>query len=147
MTKELDEEWQGEERREARRRYTIDRRTFERRKKYWSSLLMPIIVGLIATSIVTWGAYVTHVTYGISAKYEETFVRHVAEQLKKDAEVDRRLNMIRSDYSNQMDRLRDDMNAGFKDLRDFQHDIYSIQAKGRLDLREKVEQEVEEEAE
>lgn len=122
-------EWEGEERRETRRRYTIDRRILERRKRYWSSLLLPVFVGIVVTAIVSWGAYVTHVTYGISAKYEESFVKHVREQLKKEAHNEHRLEMIQTEHNSQMARLRDDMNTGFKEIRAFQHDIYNLLAK------------------
>ena len=126
-------DWLGEERRESRRRYTIDRRELERRKKYWSSLIFPVIIGIVATAIVSWGAFVTHVTYGISAKYEESFVKHVNDQLKKDAYNEHRLELIKAEHNAQMSRLREDMNTGFKEIRAFQHDIYNLLAKKKAE--------------
>ena len=92
-------DWEGDERRESKRRDNSDRRILERRKRYWSSLILPILVGVIATAIVSWGAYVTHVTYGISARYEESFVKHVSAELKKDALNEHRLEMIQADHN------------------------------------------------
>ena len=127
------DDWSGEERREARRRYTLDRRELERRKKYWSSLILPVIIGIVATAIVSWGAFVTHVTYGISAKYEESFVKHVNDQLKKEAYNEHRLELIQAEHNAQMARLREDMNTGFKEIRAFQHDIYNLLAKKKAE--------------
>lgn len=126
-------DWEDKERREAKRRYTIDRRTVERRKKYWYNLFLPILLGVLGAGLVSWGAYVTHVTYGISAKYEESFVRHVADQLKKEALNDHKLELMQMEHSTQMTSLRDDMNTGFKEIRAFQHDIYNIIAKQKND--------------
>ena len=134
--------WEGEERREAKRRYTIDRRLLERRKKYWSTLLLPVLAGIIVTGILSWGAYVTHITYGISAKYEESFVKHIKDQLKKDALMDHKLELIQAEHNRQMIRLRDDMNTGFKEIRVFQRDIYSILVKQQI--QEEVKHEVKE---
>ena len=128
-----DMDWEGNERREAIRRDNNDRRVLERRKRYWVSLLLPILVGTIATAIVAWGAYVTHVTYGISAKYEQSFVKHVNEQLTKDALNENRLERIQAEYNSQMIRLQDDMNTGFKEMRAFQHDIYNLIVRKKSD--------------
>jgi len=135
-------DWGGEERRESKRRYTIDRRILERRKKYWSNLLLPVLAGIIVTGIISWGAYVTHITYGISAKYEESFVKHIKDQLKKDALTDHKLELIQAEHNRQMNRLRDDMNIGFKEIRVFQRDIYSILVKQQI--KEEVKHEVKE---
>lgn len=138
-----DKDWEGDERREIKRRYTIDRRVLERRKRYWSSLLLPILIGTVATSIIAWGAYVTHITYGISAKYEQSFVKHVNEQLTKDALNEHRLEMIQSEHNLRMTSLRNDMNTGFKEMREFQHDIYNLILNKKVD--KKVEKKVDEE--
>lgn len=119
-------DWKGEERREAHRRYTVDRRVSERRKKYWFGLLVPTIIGLLGAGIISWGAYVTHVTYNISAKYEETFLRHIEDQQEKESEAVAEVNRMESDQNEKMRVLREDMNAGFRDLRDTQRDIYSL---------------------
>jgi hypothetical protein len=118
--------WEGSERREAKRRYITDRRTFERRKKYLSSILIPTIIGLLGAGILSWGAYVTHTTYGISAKYEETFTTHIDNQVVRDTVNDYKFESMQKDYNTKIIQLNDDMNDGFKELRETQQNIYSI---------------------
>jgi hypothetical protein len=120
------EEWEGEERRQTKRRYTVDRRTLEKRKKYLSSVLVPTIIGLLGAGIISWGAYVTHTTYGISAKYEETFISHIENQDTKEIINDRKFESIQKDYNGKILQLHTDMNDGFKEMRSTQKDIYNL---------------------
>lgn len=120
------EDWEGDERREAKRRYTIDRRIIERRKKTLFALILPTILGILGAGIVSWGAYVTHATYSISAKYEETFVDHIDDQVITGAAQEARINDIVVDYNRKIVRLHDDMNDGFKEMRDIQNNIYNL---------------------
>jgi hypothetical protein len=120
------EEWEGEERRQIKRRYTVDRRTLEKRKKYLSSVLIPTFIGLLGAGIISWGAYVTHTTYGISAKYEETFISHIENQNTTDIINDRKFESIQKDYNGKILQLHIDMNDGFKEMRSTQRDIYDF---------------------
>ena len=120
------EDWEGLERREGKRRYVVDRRLVEKRKKYWWTLALPTIIGIVGAAIISWGAYVTHTTYAISAKYEQTFDRHVGRQLQLEATNDHRFELMQMDYNNKMLGLRQDMNTGFKEMRDSQTDIYNL---------------------
>ena len=122
----MEKEWEGEERRESKRRYTVDRRTLEKRKKYLSSVLVPTIIGLLGAGIISWGAYVTHTTYGISAKYEETFITHIKDQDIKDVVNDHKFENMQRDYNTKIIQLHDDMNDGFKEMRSSQKDIYNL---------------------
>jgi hypothetical protein len=121
------EEWDGdEERREAKRRQNIDRRMREKRKRYWMNLLVPIAISIGVGGIISWGVYVTHLTYGISARYEESFVKHVNDQIQKDAIYDHRLEMIQMDYSEKISGLRSDMASGLREIRQSQKEIYNL---------------------
>lgn len=120
------EEWEGDERRETKRRYTFDRRTLERRKKYLSSILIPIFIALLGGGVISWGAYVTHTTYGISAKYEETFISHIKNQDTKEVINDRKFESIQKDYNGKILQLHTDMNDGFKEMRSSNKDIYNL---------------------
>lgn len=104
----------------------MDRRTLERRKRYWWSVVFPIVIGIIGTAIISWGAYVTHTTYGISAKYEQTFVTHIRDQLQKDADTNHKLEITKLEYNKELDELRKDMNEGFSEMRRAQTDIYNL---------------------
>jgi hypothetical protein len=123
----LDEEqWDGVEQRESRRRYTIDRRSSERRKRYWWSVIFPIVLGAVLSALISWGVYVTHITYKISANYEETFVSHIEKELERDAQVEHKLEMMKTDYSNRMNLMRSDMSSGLKEIRDMQASMYRL---------------------
>ena len=121
-----DGDWEGSERREGKRRYVIDRRLAEKRKKYWWSLALPTIIGIVGAAIISWGAYVTHTTYGISAKYEQSFDKHVGRQLQLEATNDHRFELMQMDYNSKMAGLREDMNNGFSEMRNSQTDIYNL---------------------
>jgi hypothetical protein len=124
-----EDNWNGEvERRESKRRYTLDRRLYEKRKKYWINLLLPIVLGVVVTGIVSWAAYVTHLTYGISAKYEQSFVSHINDQLKKDALIEHKMELLQVNHDQDLRQLKEAMETGFKEMRSFQHDIYKILA-------------------
>ena len=122
----LDKEWTGSERREAKRRYTTDRRELERKKKFWTSLILPVVIGIGVTSVITWGAYVTHVTYGISAKYEQTFVKHLESQDTDAIKDDIRMDSIVLDYNGKILELSRDVKEGFDELRDDNRTIYNL---------------------
>lgn len=119
-------EWDGEERRETRRRYDIDRRLIERRKRYFISIMIPIIIGVTATALISWGAYVTHVTYTISAKYETNFVQHITARAEKDARLEHELELLRTEYTYKLSTLRDEVNDGLKEIRDTNNAIYKL---------------------
>ena len=121
-----DEDWDGVEQREVRRRYTIDRRTLEKRKRYWWSVIFPIILGCLLTGIMSWGVYVTHVTYRISANYETTFVKHIGAQIEKDAAINHRLELMKADYTTRMTQMRSDMADGLKEIRNMQGTMYRL---------------------
>lgn len=114
------------ERRRIHRRNRADRRLAERRKKYWWSVIFPIIIGVCVTALISWGAYVTHVTYTISANYETSFVRHVNNQVKKDAALELKIEMLRTDYTHKMNSMRADMNSGLKEIREANNRIYNL---------------------
>lgn len=118
--------WEGDNRREVKRRLDVDRRSQERRRRYWWTVLFPIIIGIIGTAVLSWGAYVTHTTYGISAKYEQTFVSHIRDQIQKDADTNHKLEITKIEQGQELDQLRKDMNEGFSDLRKSQQDIYNL---------------------
>ncbi len=119
-----DENWDGVEQREVRRRYTIDRRTRERRKRYWWSVVFPIILGAGLSALISWGVYVTHVTYRISANYEETFLKHINAELEKDAATQHKMELMEADYTSSMASIRSEMAGGLKEIRDMQATMY-----------------------
>lgn len=121
-----EEDWEGDERREAKRRYTMDRRTMERRKRYLVTVVLPTVLGVLGAGVVSWGAYVTHSTYSISAKYEETFVDHIDSQVIADRQQNKHISDIVVDYNLRIGELHDDMNDGFKEIRDTQNNIYNL---------------------
>jgi hypothetical protein len=121
-----EEDWEGDERREAKRRYTMDRRTMERRKRYLFTVVLPTVLGVLGAGVVSWGAYVTHSTYSISAKYEETFVDHIDSQVIADRQQNKHISDIVVDYNLRIGELHDDMNDGFKEIRDTQNNIYNL---------------------
>jgi hypothetical protein len=118
--------WNGEERREVKRRHAVDRRLQERKKRYLWSIIFPVTIGIIGTAILSWGAYVTHVTYGISASYEETFKGHIQGQLVKEAEIAHKFELNKLEYTDKLTELRRDMNLGFKEMRNTQKNIYNL---------------------
>lgn len=125
----LERDWDGVEQREARRRYTIDRRLAERRRRYWWAIILPIILGAGLTGLtglISWGVYVTHVTYRISANYELAFVKHIELQVEKEARLDHRLELIKADFTNRTNLIRSDMTAGLKEIRDMQGAMYKL---------------------
>lgn len=118
--------WEGNERREAKRRHEMERRTTERRKKYFFAVILPAALGILGAGLVSWGAYVTHATYSISAKYEETFVDHIDKQAVQDKIEATRIDDVIVDYNARISKLHDDMNDGFKEIRDTQNNIYTL---------------------
>jgi hypothetical protein len=116
------EDWDGVDRRAVKRRYTTERR----RGKYWLNLLAPIAMGVILTGIVSWGVYVTHTTYNISAKYEETFIGHIEGQEKKEVYAERRRDAIVVDYNRKIDKLSDEVADGFREIRDGNNSIINL---------------------
>ena len=122
----MDRDWDGEERREAKRRYTIDRRDVERKKKYWINLFLPIVVGVLVTSLMSWGVYITHTIYTISANYEQTFKKHMEDQSAEAVRDDIRMDAMQVDYNSKISRLHDDMMEGFKELRNSQNLIQKL---------------------
>ena len=109
--------WEGDERRETKRRYTMDRRALERKKRYMFTIILPTLLGIMGAGVVSWGAFITHATYSISAKYEETFVDHIDDQHIKETAVKTRLDHIVDDYDSKLGTLHDDMNDGFREIR------------------------------
>lgn len=118
--------WDGGNRRETKRRFDVDRRSSERKKRYWWGVVFPILIGIVGTAILTWGTYITHTTYGISAKYEESFVKHLENQATKSIKDDIRVDSIVLDYNTKILRLHDDMNQGFNELRKSNSTIYNL---------------------
>jgi len=120
------EDWEGDERRECKRRFNVDRRNMERKKRYFFGILMPIIIGVVLTGIVSWGAYVTHVTYKISANYEETFVKHMGEQNSREVVINHRLDLMTRDYGLKVDTLRSEVTEGLREIREVQSQMYRL---------------------
>lgn len=126
LEEESHQDWDGVEQRETRRRYTLDRRKSERKKRYWWSVIFPIILGTGITALISWGVYVTHTTYRISANYEKTFVQHIDKETEREAQVEHKLEVIRTDYTNRIDSLKGDMTASLKDIKDMQILMYRL---------------------
>jgi hypothetical protein len=135
-----DVDWDGEERREAKRRYTTDRRRGEARKRIWVNIVLPAIVGIGLTSLLSWAIYVTHTTYTISAIYDQTFKKHIdsqaviaaknAAKLKEIAtDSDKEMKELRKIHVDDMRALRSDMSNGFREIRNTQGAIYDILVK------------------
>ena len=120
------DELEKEERRVSKRRDAIDRRIAERRKKYWWGVVFPVLIAVCASALVSWGAYITHVTYTISANYEASFVSHVEDRAKKDKAIEGRFQALRSDYNSQIDMLHTDLNNGLADIRKTNLAIYNL---------------------
>ena len=120
------DELEKDERRRAKRRYKTDRRIIERRKKYWWMIIFPILIGVCATALISWGAYITHVTYTISANYETNFVAHISARAKKDAIIEDKVETLRKDYTQKLGTLRTEMNEGLKEIRDTNLAIYNL---------------------
>lgn len=121
-----DQSWEGGNRREVKRRLDVDRRLLDRRKRYWWSVLFPIVIGIIGTAVLAWGAYVTNTTYGISAKYEQTFTSHIRDQLQKEADTNHEIELMKLRQASELQELRRDMKDGFKEVRSTQKDIYNL---------------------
>jgi len=121
-----DEDWDGVEQREVRRRYTFDRRTLERRKRYWWSVIFPILLGTILTGLLSWGVYVTHVTYRISANYEETFVKHIEKEIEKEAQLEHKFELIKADHMRSMEAIRLETSKGLAEIRSMQATMYRL---------------------
>jgi len=140
------EGWEGIDRRASRRRYLADRRAREKRKKYWWSVIFPIIVSICCGALISWGAYVTHVTYTISANYETSFLKFIEERAQKDASVEHEIEMLKTDYTNklgllrsdmtsQINEIRLDMKAGMKEIRETNVRIYDLLLRVQRDNR------------
>ncbi len=123
---ENQQDWDGVEQREVRRRYTLDRRVAERRKRYWWSVVFPILLGTGLTALISWGVYVTHTTYRISANYEKTFVRHIDKVIKREALVEHRMEIMKADYINRIDSLKVDVKASLTEIKDIQTAMYRL---------------------
>ena len=121
-----DKDWNGVEQREIRRRYTIERRVNERRKRYWWSIIFPILLGSILTALISWGVYVTHITYRISASYEETFVKHIEREIEKDAVLEHKFEMMKAEYTNRMDTISSDTKFELAEIRKMQTAMYQL---------------------
>ena len=120
------DELEREERRVTKRRDMIDRRVVERRKKYWWGVIFPIIVAVCVSALISWGAYITHVTYTISANYEASFVAHVKDRSTKDKAIDDRFEVLRSDYNTKIEMLHVDLNNGLAEIRKTNLAIYNL---------------------
>ena len=81
---------------------------------------------MLGGGVISWGAYVTHTTYGISARYEETFTTHIEDQNRNEKINDYRFENMQRDYNTKIIRLHDDMNDGFKEMRSSNKDIYNL---------------------
>ena len=119
-------DWDGVEKRQTRRRYTLDRRVAERRKKYFWSVVFPIVLGAVLSGLLSWGVYVTHVTYRISAGYEETFVKHLEMEVEKDKILEHKLELMKAEYTGQMRTIRAEMAQSLKEIRDMQMTMYRL---------------------
>lgn len=122
----MEENWEGSERREAKRRYTVDRRLYEKRKRAFVNFILPSVIGVVVAGLVSWGAYVTHTTYSISAKFEETFKSHIEEAAKDSIATTLRMDSIVNDYNDKLVSLHEDMNEGFRELRESQRNIFNL---------------------
>jgi hypothetical protein len=114
------------ERREFKRRLVADRREVERKKRFLANVVLPVLIGVLGAGLVSWGAYVTHTTYSISARYEETFTKHLERQAAEAIKADIRIDAIVLDYNSKIVKLHDDMSRGFAELRQHQNTIYDL---------------------
>lgn len=130
---ELDKEWTGDERRESTRRIPPDRRSTERRKKYFFNIIVPTVIAVVGAGLVSWGAYVTHVTYAISAKFDSSYASHVAIQNEHDQEDKDERMAMRIDYNSKIIKLRETMDAGFKEMRESNRTIYNLIVRSKFD--------------
>jgi len=112
------ENWEGDERREKKRRVPPDRRVIERRKRYLFNVMLPTLVAVCGAGLISWGAYVTHITYAISAKFDSE-IEHGQEG--KDERMEMRI-----DYNSKIIKLQDTMLEGFKELRESNRIIYNL---------------------
>jgi hypothetical protein len=115
-----------QERRSSPRRFSSDRRLWERRKSYLIKILVPILGAVVFGGILAWAVYVTHTTYTISANYEKSFIQHVADQIRRDVTVDHKFELFSSDYHNQINRLRDEVNTDQREIRSALNKIYDL---------------------
>ena len=114
------------ERREVKRRYTYDRRSDEKRKQFWREKLLPILIGLTATSLISWGVYITHLSYTINAKYEEIFLKYVAEQQLKEATADHRREIHDREFNAKLLAIRAELNTGLVEMRNAMQNLYNL---------------------
>lgn len=121
------ENWSnGEERREAKRRYTSDRRAWERKKYYLGKILIPIVASVMFAGLISWGAYVTHTTYTISANYEQTFTKALESQMRRELTVDHDMEMMKEDYNTKFFNLRKELTDGMRETREALAKIYKL---------------------
>jgi hypothetical protein len=118
--------YEGPERREVRRRYTSDRRNWERKKYYLSKMLVPIVASVLFAGLISWGAYVTHTTYTISANYEQTFKKALDGQTKRRTFVDGAFDKMRDDYEVKVFNLREELREGLHETRVALSKIYNL---------------------
>jgi len=114
------------ERRETKRRYTSDRRADELRKQYWRQRLLPILIGITATSLISWGVYITHLSYTINAKYEEVFLKYVDEQQLKESVAAHRRELREQEFNAELLALRAELNNGLIEMRNTMRDLYNL---------------------
>lgn len=120
------QDWDGVDTREVRRRYLFDRRMRERRKRYWWSIIFPIFLGSVLTALISWGVYVTHVTYRISAGYEETFVKHIENEIQEAAALEHKMEMMKIEYTGRLDSIRSETMKQLSEIRAMQSNMYQL---------------------
>lgn len=120
------ESWPDGDRRMAKRRYMSDRRQMEKRKHFWNTVILPVLIGIAGAGIISWAAYVTHTTYTISAKYEANFVKHMEKTARENLSTAAKIDNIILDYNTKITGLHDDMSDGFRELRESQQSIYNL---------------------
>jgi hypothetical protein len=113
------------ERRSNKRRVLYDRRQQEYRRRLMMRIL-PVVIAVFASGLISWGAYVTHLTYNIAATYDTVFSTHIEEQAKKEIEDNLHFVVIQKEFSEKMLTLRSEMKQGMDEIRNGFRDIYLL---------------------
>ena len=116
------------ERRESQRRRTLDRRADEARRQLWRLRLLPILVTILGGALVSWGAYVTHLSYSINANYEKVFLHYISEQKDKESAAGRRLDVLNHEFNAKLESLRTDVYNSMAEMRSTLRNIYNLLA-------------------
>lgn len=118
------------ERRSNKRRTLFDRRQQEYHRRLIMRIL-PTLVAVVASAVVSWGVYVTHLTYNINATYDKIFNAHIESQAEKDTETELHFAMVHQEFTAKITDLRTEMNQGLAEIRNSFRDIYMLLVNSR----------------